>query len=430
VSARKLIVSDQKYPSLILTNTLRVLQQLEACRERAAGYLASQVYETESESYWLHSPAHDPALRPGHLLYGTWAGTFASTLLGVDFDNEKRVRIARALNKFQDADGSYLMPGVAPADMKGHNQEYFKFHCSNYALGALHALQQIPREQLTFMEDFKTGQQLGEWLDRRDWTKPWTEGNNIVNLASFYAALAEQGREWAYERLLDLAEWHDANQNSSTGFWHSTKTTDLRSLLHAMAGAAHNLHIYYYLGRAAPRPTKIVDSCLRQGYLGIRSACVDIDMVDILVNFRHHHYRREKIDLILRRYLEELLQIQNADGGFSDTYVTPEKLYGLTTANGVSVTWVTWFRLTTIGMIACSLFPEERLRWRFRSTMGSGYCNLRHSLQGCADSDANAWDLPSRTKVWLSTRRKSRFLRHRLTWVVRQKLAGAKQCQP
>src|SRR6188768_3821847 len=95
-----------------------IMQQVNFCRERAAEYLASQLYENETECYWLHSPIHDSESRPGHLLYGTWSGALASVLIGVDerFDCSKRLRIGNALNRFQAANGAFLMPDVSPAD--------------------------------------------------------------------------------------------------------------------------------------------------------------------------------------------------------------------------------------------------------------------------------------------------------------------------
>src|SRR5258705_2326880 len=284
---------------------------LNVWRERAASYLVSQVYEVENEFYWRHSPTHDPVLRPSHLLYGTWAGTLASVLLGADagFNFTKKLRIANALNKFQQSDGAFIMPEVSVADRQGHDDEYFRFHCTNYALGALRALHQPSRHGLAFAHSFFTEQQLREWLGRRDLSRPWMEGNNIVNLASFYAVLFQDGQQWAGKRLLEMADWHHANQNPQTGFWHSHLEGDLDSLRYAMAGAAHNLHLYYFLNRDVPRPEQIIDSCLRLGYMGIRSACIDIDLVDIFVNCRRYNYRRGRIDFILKRYIVELLQL-------------------------------------------------------------------------------------------------------------------------
>jgi hypothetical protein len=223
------------------------------------------------------------------------------------------------------------MPGIPEAATRTHSTEYFAFHCTSYALGALHALGDAPGYPLAFVETLRSRRDLEEWLSRRDWSSPWMEGNNVVNLASFNGVLAKGAADWAHERLVDLAEWHDRHQNPTTGFWHACDATSRTALYKAMAGAAHNLHIYYRLEREVQRPTVIVESCLRLGYMGIRSACVDIDFVDILVNLRRYGHCLEEIDRILGKYLLKLLQVQGLDGGFCDTYVTPSNCYGYVT---------------------------------------------------------------------------------------------------
>ncbi|MCI0535154.1 MAG: hypothetical protein L0Z50_07990, partial [Verrucomicrobiales bacterium] len=224
---------------------------------------------------WRHSATHDPEAHPGHLLYGTWSGALASVLLGLDrtWDERTRDGIARTLNSFQEPDGTYVMRGIPSPSLNGHDAEYFSFHCTNYALGALRAIGRAPRFRLGFLDSLSSAVQLSEWLARRDWSHPWAEGNNIVNLASFYAILAEDGAKWAAERLQEMADWHDAHQNPVTGLWHEGAAQRPTELLNAIAGAAHNFHIYYHLNRNVPQASLVVDSCLRSGYLGIRSAC-------------------------------------------------------------------------------------------------------------------------------------------------------------
>ena len=186
-----------------------------------------------------------------------------------------------------------------------------------------------------------------------------------------------------------MADWHDTHQNPYTGFWHRGDAKDKGTLLNALAGAAHNLHIYYYLTRDVPRAEQIVDSCLRLGYMGIHSACVDLDIIDILVNLRQYGHRVKEIDSVLERYLVELLQVQNADGGFSDNYVSSNNTYGLITPAGMSVTWATWFRLLAIGMIAFVFLSEERTKWRFRNTLGMGYFNPDNVLGNFAGTESS-----------------------------------------
>lgn len=395
---------------------------LHKCRTGAASYLAAQAVEIKDAHFWRHSPVHDPEMHPGHLLCGTWAGAHASVLLGLDaaFDANKQRRIGTAINSFQQADGTYLMNRVHPPGGE-IDLEYVTLQCTNYALGGLLALGQKPRRELSFLQPLKQGPQLAAWLDRRDLSSPWAEGNNLVNLASFYAILG--GQEHGRARLEEMLDWLDQKQQSHTGFWHEGEVDGKRALLIAMAGAAHNLHIYYFLNREVPNATAIIDSCLRLGYLGVRSACVDLDMVDILTNLRRYCYGVTEIDRVLRRYLMELLDVQNADGGFCDNYVTSHLHYGLRTPAGISVTWTTWFRLATIGMIVCTLFPEQRPYWHFRRTLGSGYWNSEFARISSKPSSAQvSRNVPTFTRFWWATKRKQRFARQRLTSSLRETL--------
>jgi hypothetical protein len=272
------------------------------------------------------------------------------------------------------------------------------------------------------MEPFANSAALATWLARRDWRRPWTEGNNIVNLASFYAIMAGDGDAQAHARLCQIADWLDAQQHPVTGFWQQDDGRDPSALQYAMAGAAHVLHIYYVLGRNVPRAERIVESCLQLGYPGVVSACLDIDMVDILTHLRRYGHRVDAIDNVLERLLVELLQVQNPDGGFGDNYVTPHRLYGHVSPPDASVTWTTWFRLTTIGMIASTLLPEERGRWMFRDTIGSGYFNARYALDGTAGAAEFGRFLRPAQQLVLAAKRNGRFARQRTTSRVRSLL--------
>lgn len=400
---------------------------LEQCRTRAAAYLDAQRVETSDACYWRHSPAHDPGTHPGHLLYGTWAGALASLAIGTHtrFTSDERCRIANALNGFQRDDGTFMLPGIPEEARTGHDDEYLAFHCSNYALGALRALGERPRYPLSFALPFTGGPFLESWLAARDWSRPWTEGNKIVNVASFLAMLADDGDSAAGERLVEMADWHDAHQHPRTGFWHLNPADDWGALMQAMAGAAHVYHLYYYLGRDVPLADRIVESCLRLGYMGVRSACIDIDVVDILVHFRRYGHRLGEVDSILERYLVELLQVQNPDGGFSDSYVSPHRIYGHCTPADQSVTWTTWFRLATIGMICSALLPGERGRWLFRDTLGMGYCSLPYAMDGVPGAVSFGAHCRPPQRVLLTVRREGRFARQRATLRARTWLAGA-----
>jgi hypothetical protein len=396
---------------------------IAGCRKRASSYLENQIYESGGKRFWRNSPGHDPAAHPQQLLYGTWAGAMASVLIGIDgvWTTAERGGIGRALGGFQRPDGLFWMD-CEPSD--GHDPEYMSFHCTNYSLGALRAIGEPAPYPLSFLRTLATRSDLAEWLRRRDMTQPWKEGNNIVNLASFYLMAGAEDRGWASERLEDLIAWHNANQNGATGFWHAGGEESKGGLLNAMAGGAHNLHIYYQAGREVPRLRGIIDTCLRFGYLGVRSACIDLDMVDILVHARRAGYRLAEIDRILIRYVAELLQVQNGDGGFADSYVIPQNTYGQRTPAGISVTWTTWFRLVTIGLIAGVLWPAAELTWTFRKTIGMGYGNLEYGAPPVEDAvRLPRASLRGHERELLAAIRELRFLRQRLTWHARRGIA-------
>jgi hypothetical protein len=276
------------------------------------------------------------------------------------------------------------------------------------------------------MDPYMGEDELDAWLRGRDWSRPWTEGNKIVNMVSFYALLDASGSRSARERLTQMAVWLDAQQHQRTGMWHRDSGDDPNRLLEAMAGAAHIFHLYYYLDRPIPYADRIVESCLRLSYHGVRGACVDIDMVDTLSHLRRYGHRIDDVDAVLERYLVELLQVQNRDGGFCDNYVTPHRMYGQYTPAGCSVTWTTWFRLATIGMAASALLPEERRRWVFRNTLGSGYWNLEYATNGVPGAtDFGGYLRPSR-RVMLAAVRTGRFARQRVTHRARTLLAGGR----
>ena len=397
--------------------------RLSQCRRRAEAYFLSQRLDDGDALFWRNSPAHDVKCNPGHLLYGTWAGILGSALVEASVldDEQARDAMASGLNRFQSADGFFRIPGISPAAMDGHDNEYFWFHCTNYALGALDVIGRQARFPLAFLDPFFDPVFTARWLDCRDWGRPWSEGNTVVNLASFFELEARGGKQKAHARLAQIADWLEEHQNPDTGFWHSEGVT----YLPAMAGAAHLLHVFYALGRSVPRADQIVDSCAGRGYPGIRAACADIDLVDILCHLRPYGHRVQAIDQILRRYLTELLQIQNEDGGFCDSYVTPLTTYGLVTPRNVSASWTTWFRLATIGMIAVSLVPGETGRWHFRKTAGSGYFQPTLGLGSGRQEASVPLAFSPLDEIRLAAVRRARFFRQHVTWKARRWMSGA-----
>jgi putative sterol carrier protein len=347
-------------------------------RQRALDWFASmQVIEL---GFGVHADSafHKENGPRGMYLPGTYNATNCLFLLG-KYDavtSEQADSLANFLNQFQRDDGAYRIPEMVQADIYYPDFEYVDFHITNYTLGALALLGRAPTRPFSFMAHYNTPQKLSAWLDTRQMSEPWTEGNYIVNLASFYAYLLENGDERYRLLLHHLLDWHETQQDATSGYWYDPSTQDLTS---AMAGAAHNLHLYYYLNRPIPRYEKIVDHCL--GILeGVTSACLDIDVVDILANLHIYGYRQSEIEAYLEQKLASLYEFQNPDGGFSDVKVGIRLFDGwerYQEPQGMSNTFSTWFRCASIGMICHVLYPDARSQWRFRNTLGMGYFEPR-----------------------------------------------------
>ncbi|MEW5872025.1 MAG: SCP2 sterol-binding domain-containing protein [Chloroflexota bacterium] len=349
-----------------------------AMRAGARAWFAAMQAPEHGFGVHYDSAFHRKANFPGMLLPGSYNAAHCLFLLGA-YDAITPLQadsLAGFLNRFQRQDGAYRIPEMVEADIYYPDFEYIDLHTSNYTLGALALLGRSPARPLAFMQRYDTPEKLARWLSARQMAEPWSEGNYIVNLASFYAYLLENGEQRYRPRLEQLLEWHAAHQDPASGYWYDPSTRDLTS---AMAGAAHNLHLYYYLNRPIPRFEKMVDHCL--GILeGVSSACLDIDVVDILANLHLYGYRQAEIEAYLERKLAALLDFQNPDGGFADTCEGIRLFDGwqrYQEPQGLSNTFATWFRCATIGMICYVLYPAERQQWRFRNTLGMGYFNPR-----------------------------------------------------
>jgi len=333
------------------------------------------------------STFHYPTEWPGVLLPATYNGIMALDLLGElgRLDSGKKQALTDFCLRFRRPEGFFAIPEMGERQVfkKPDREEtwgYIRFHLTNYALGALQALDLHGDLPLHFLERFLDPLFLEAWLARRDMRDPWQEGNNIVNLGSFLLLIRERGdraaRERAERALHILFAWHERLQEPATGFWGVDQAQNARMALHAMAGATHNFHLWYACGKTPPYFDKAIDYCLT---LPPRtdSACLDVDPVDILA---HGHllldHRRAEIEAWLRTKLAGLLLLQRDDGGFPDEPTGVRRLDGWVKGyeepQGISNTFSTWFRLIAIAMIAETLWPGWR-PWRFRRMIGIGY---------------------------------------------------------
>ena len=333
------------------------------------------------------SAAQDSAIWPGMLLPGSYNGLQALHLIGGldSLTSSERDHLADWFMQSRRPNGTFRIEGMKEEETFKkpdpiETQTYIDFHITNYSLGALEAIDRLGTPVLDFIAPYLRKEFLEAWLSRRDLRDPWLEGNNIVNLASFFLLKSKTANpndgQTIKEAMTTLFEWHDRYQEPSTGFWGLGQAHDKTMAMHAMAGSMHNFHLYYECNRPLPYQERAIDYALSQTP-HIVSACIDVDLVDLLV---HGHdclnYRRTDIKQWLRDLLPNLLNFQNSDGGFCDERTGTRRqdgwVKGYQEPQGLSNTFATWFRLIAIAMIADCLWPEWH-PWNFRRMIGIGY---------------------------------------------------------
>ena len=331
------------------------------------------------------SEVHDPGAWPGVLLPGTYNAVLCRTLLGglADWTETERAALASWLSGHRRSDGVFRIPGMAAAETYktpdfAETWRYIDWHVTGYSLAAIEALTPAARPNLAFARPFLDPLTLKAWLSDRDLRDPWREGNNVVNLGGFYLAMRRHGIATKAEVshiIAALFDWHDRMQEPATGFW-GVNQGDPTGALHAMAGSMHNFHLFYAEGRTVPHHDRAIDYALAQA-TGATTACIDVDLVDLLVHghaLRHH--RRPAIVDWCRGKLAALLTIQQPDGGFYDELAGVRRLDGWVRGyvehQGLSNTFATWFRWIAIAMIADLLWPGWQ-PWGYRREIGIGY---------------------------------------------------------
>lgn len=353
-------------------------------RERTIRFLDGLAEPAVAPHAHRFSPAHDPARWPGMRLPGTYNAVQCLALIGA-LPEAGRAETAEWLESHRRADGIFRLSGMT--DDAVHKRPdladtwaYIDFHVTNYTLGAIEMLDPARAPVLDFVRPYFEAARLDAWLARRDWGDPWQEGNNLVNLASFLLLAVRFGdaddarrAEGALSHLLARLE---ATQDPATGFWGDDQTSET-GLLHAMAGAMHVFHLWYLKGRPLPHQAEAARYTLTLPMDRPVSACIDVDMVDLLYHAAAAlPALRPAVDAALREKLAALLAAQNPDGGFADvaegTLRFDGWVRGYSEPQGGSNTFATWFRWIAIAMCADFLWPGWQ-PWRFRGMIGIGY---------------------------------------------------------
>lgn len=341
--------------------------KIDLARKRAERYLLSLQVRPGVFDFSKHNGGREACM----LLPGTYDAVNALALMK-RLDASWTSDSIAFLQSFRKRDGFLRMPGMKKDELTYPSFEYDNLHITNYAMSALDSLGWHPQaNELRFVKRY-TGKRLEKWLKKRDLAKPWSEGNYLVNVASFLIEGTLVDVPGCNEGVRAMLLWHSEVQDEF-GFFHDTAIDDLTN---AFAGAAHNFHLYYYFHLPVPQYKAVVDYMLTRPTLA-DSACIDVDEMDILFHFSAYGYRVPEIHAWAERKLESILALQREDGGFPDT------LYGELTFDGwkkyrepqgASNAFATWFRLIAIGMADTMLYGRGG-NWTFRRTIGIGYAN-------------------------------------------------------
>ncbi len=370
--------------------TMDIKTEIKQSLRRAEHFLLNRV-NTGIPGIKRCSACHNVEKYPDMCLPATYNAVHALVLLGPyqHPDEEIRKNVVDFIQSFQTENGAFRFRNMKDDQIwKGkslaYSWWYIDNHITNYSTGALQSLKAGWKYPLSFIDSLKEPEALERWLSERDMTDPWLEGNNIVNLAGFLISELESKEPARLQKLMEIMlGWHDRQQDPDTGFWGTNHPVNPAGIMEGMAGAAHNFHLYFYSNREIHYYKPMIDYCLSFIRGKVKSACLDVDVVDILANLLVYGYRAEEIREQLARFAARLIAFQNDDGGFADEKSNGVRrmdgwVGGYFEPQGLSNCFATWFRCVTLAMILHCLDAEEAKALQFRDSIGIGYFNRNY----------------------------------------------------
>lgn len=348
-----------------------LLARIYIARERAGNFFEGLYTETG----YKYTATHNAERYPAATLYGTWSVVLASQLIGrlnewsVD---HRKWTIARLLDH-RRKDRAFLGTELHSRP-NSKSFEYLILHCTNYAHGAALCLEPDFDFETPYLHRFLDAVVLSQWLDGRSFLRPWEEGNNIVNVASYLALCHEHGEPRALARLEQMLEWHRKHQNPKTGGFDNFESPAKRHHLQALAGAVHNFHLHSYLAEPFGCEQVIANTVTDFLFTGPLTACLSIDFVELAIRTLPFSSTPQRSVWGLIEHAEALLKYQREDGGWLENATpSPTKAAGFKDTVASSCSYATWFRLASLGMIAIAVLGDTRGNWNFRQTLGMGY---------------------------------------------------------
>ena len=153
-------------------------------------------------------------------------------------------------------------------------------------------------------------------------TNSWHDSNIIMSMFSLRYAYC--GGNKKDNGLNSCTKYLEEIQNINTGFWHSKN--GFGGNLNAMAGTYHYLPLFLSINKTIPRKNLIIESTFKlhtiNGHFSLPKghSCIDLDVFSIFYycNLNTKNKLNKKIKYFSELFIDDLINIINIDGGFSD----------------------------------------------------------------------------------------------------------------
>lgn len=199
-------------------------------------------------------------------------------------------------------------------------------HLALHMIIAYSALGGKPKYDFIFLKPFYDPDYVVKWLESCDWKERIAyTGNEVMNIG----CLLQYSRDFfqntgAGTGAKTMIEWLEKTINPETGMWGNLPPDNPYNISQIVQGAYHFYPLFFYDQKEIPFKERAIDLCLKtQNTLGgfgaqlNSSACEDIDSINPLIRFSGEtDYRKEDIDLALKRAYPWVLANMNDDGGF------------------------------------------------------------------------------------------------------------------
>jgi hypothetical protein len=346
-----------------------------------------EIIKYSDKCYLSELKAYSSTIGGNPTLYATCYSVLLKLYLGIREENIKDI-INFILSTQDSKTGYFIGPELkewSPLSTSTHNMEHILLHLACAVLPVLQEYKVKPKYSLFFAHKYCKENFLCSWLNARDFSNSWLEGNNLLSIGQLLIYLRDvECFEGAGNSLSRLLQYLDSNIDSSTGLWGTNCGS---SLCDAIYGGYHQYLIYYYENHPLAFKKRLIDKTLSIQHPdgsfsphGDGGACEDADAVDILVNmFERINYRRNDIRCALQNCLKHLEQLQNNDGGFPYNMMSDFSHMGIPdTASKASESnmFSTWFRVHTISLISRIIPDNPLLQNRlffFNTAFGMGW---------------------------------------------------------